>query len=326
MFSTFIFRIQFVTIILSVAILILKFWAYYLTGSKAIFTDALESIVNVVAGFFALFSLYLANLPKDENHPYGHGKIEFISAGIEGSLITAAGCYMVIEVILTLYHREPIQALDKGLIIIVLAGAINWQLGRFLIRLGQQHRSPTLLANGTHLQADAYANIALLGGLLLVFLTGYTILDSAITLVFSAVLMVTGIGIVRKAMAGILDEMDYYLAAEVIKCLQNNRKTHWIDCHNFRIIQYGAALHIDCHITVPYFFTVEQAHDIVKDIEDTLGANTDRNLDVFIHTDPCIPAISCAICAKADCQAREYPFKKQIFWDLETVLKNQKHS
>ncbi|MEY4926264.1 MAG: hypothetical protein RI894_700, partial [Bacteroidota bacterium] len=238
--------------------------AYYLTGSQAIFTDALESIVNIVAGFFAFFSLYLANVPKDENHPYGHGKIEFISAGIEGSLIAAAGCYMIIEVLLTFFNREPLKSLDKGLIIISLTGFINWGMGFILIKLGKENRSPTLLSNGTHLQADAYMTIVLLLGLLLVYVTGYTILDSLLTVIFGGFLIATGVGIVRKAAAGILDEMDYTLAAEVIDCLQNSRKVNWIDCHNFRIIQYGSALHIDCHITVPYFFTVEQAHEILK--------------------------------------------------------------
>ncbi len=232
---------------------------------------------------------------------------------------------MIVQVLLTFWNREPLQALDKGLIIIVLTGIANWIMGAILIKYGKKNRSPTLLANGAHLQADAYANIGLLVGLFLVFVTGYTILDSLITIIFGGILIATGISIVRKAMAGILDEMDYTLAVEIIECLQNNRKTHWIDCHNFRIIQYGSALHIDCHITVPFFFTVEQAHEIVKGIEDTLGANTDRNLDVFIHTDPCIPAISCNICAKTDCLQRKKPFREQIVWNINNVLKNEKH-
>ncbi len=325
MFKHSFIRIQIGTIIIGMAILVLKFVAYYLTGSQAIFTDALESIVNIVAGLFAFFSLYLANVPKDENHPYGHGKIEFISAGIEGSLIAAAGCYMVAEILMTFFSREPLKYLDKGLIIIAITGAINWGMGFVLVNLGKQHRSPTLLSNGTHLQTDAYTTVVLLVGLFIVYLTGYTILDSFITIIFGGFLIATGISIVRKATAGILDEMDYTLAGEVIDCLQNNRKANWIDCHNFRIIQYGSALHIDCHITVPYFFTVEQAHDIVKNVEDTLGANTNRNIDVFIHTDPCVPAISCNICAKTDCSKRQKPFREQIVWNTSTVLKNEKH-
>jgi cation diffusion facilitator family transporter len=319
-------RLQTYTLLAGIAFLILKFVAYFLTHSNAILTDALESIVNVLAGGFGLFALYLSNLPKDENHPYGHGKIEFISASVEGTLIAIAGGAMLYEALRALWLPHELHELDWGLVLIGITGIGNFVMGRLLIANGIAQKSPAMRASGEHLMSDAYTTAALFGGLGIILLTRIIWLDSVLAFAMGLLLIKTGFDIVKNATSGIMDETNYALATEVIDCLQQNRKANWIDVHNFRIIQYGSALHIDCHLTVPYYFTVAQAHDILKELEATLDANTERAMEVFIHTDPCVPDFSCAICAKTDCPVRQKPFAQQLVWTLENVLRNEKHS
>jgi cation diffusion facilitator family transporter len=321
------FRTQLWVLVASVLILIIKFTAYFLTCSNAILTDALESIINVVAGGLGLFAIYLSQLPKDENHPYGHGKIEFVSAAVEGTLIVVAGAIMIFHAGQAIYTgTKCVQQLDWGLVLIFIAAAGNFALGRVLVKNGTKHLSPAMQASGEHLLIDAYMNAGLFTGLLVVYLTQIWWLDNLLAIVIGVIIAYTGVGIVKSSMGGIMDETDYALAEAVIECLQKNRRSNWIDVHNLRIIRYGSSLHIDCHITVPYYYSVEQAHDILKEIETTLDKNTTRSMEIFIHTDPCVPSVSCMICAKPDCQQRTRPFLHQLEWRLDNVLKNEKHT
>jgi cation diffusion facilitator family transporter len=313
------------TLLIGIALLIIKFAAYFLTHSNAILTDALESIINVLAGGFGLFALYLSGLPKDENHPYGHGKIEFISASLEGSFIAIAGALMMYTAVLALWNPHILQQLDWGLGLVGITGVVNYMMGKKLVEQGEAEKSPAMRASGEHLISDAYTTAALFVGLCIVLFTDIMWLDSVLAFAMGVLLMQTGFQIVKSSVSGIMDETNYQLATDIIECLEKNRKANWIDIHNFRIIQYGSALHIDCHITVPHYFTVAQAHDILKEFEATLTANTEREMEVFIHTDPCLPTLSCAICAKTDCAVREKPFAKQLSWTLENVLRNEKH-
>ena len=139
---------------LSVLILVGKFLAYYLTNSVGILTDAMESIVNVTAGFISLFSLYLSSKPKDKSHPFGHGKVELISASIEGILIMVAGLLIIYEAIKRLYEPTLISKLDIGILIVALGGLFNYLMGWYSISIGRKHNSIALIAGGKHLQSD----------------------------------------------------------------------------------------------------------------------------------------------------------------------------
>ena len=319
-------RFQSYTLAIGFLLLIIKFAAYFITHSNAILTDALESIINVVAGALGLFAIYLSGQPKDENHPYGHGKIEFVSASVEGTLIGAAGATMLFTAVRAFWYPVALHQLDWGLLLVGITGIGNGIMGRILIQKGIAEKSPAMRANGEHLQSDAYTTVALLLGLGVVMLTKIWWLDNVLAIIMGIFLLYTSFGIVKTSISGIMDEVDYQLASDVITCLQENRKANWIDIHNFRIIQYGAALHIDCHLTVPHYFTVTQAHDILKEVENTLLANTARDMELFIHTDPCMPKFSCAICAKTDCNVRQTPFTQHVEWRIDNVLRNEKHS
>lgn len=319
-------RLQIWVVGIGILLLIIKFTAYFYTGSLAILTDAVESIVNVAAGLFAMYSLNYAAQPKDDDHPYGHGKIEFISAGMEGTLVILAGGYILVEIARSAFEPHLVTGFGVGLPLVLISGGINYGMGRLLVRKGEAEKSPTMIAGGLHLITDAYSALGLLFGLLAVYCTHIYSMDLVFAGVFAALIIYTGWGIIQKAMAGIMDKADLALAAEVIDCLDAKRQPDWIDLHNFRIIQYGSALHIDCHVTVPYYYTVAEAHEVIKDLEDVLLANTKRDLEIFIHTDPCIPRLSCTVCTKTDCLVRAAPLKDLVSWRVANVLVNEKHS
>jgi cation diffusion facilitator family transporter len=309
---------------LSVIILLGKLLAYYLTHSVAILTDALESIVNVVAGFFGLYSLQLSAKPKDEEHPYGHGKIEFISAAVEGAMISFAAAFIVFESIANLLTPVPIQKLDVGILIIALSAVINFAMGSWCVRTGTRNNSLALLASGQHLKSDTYTTVGILAGLALLYFTGMRWIDSALALLFAAIIFYTGFRIVRTSVAGIMDKRDRELLAKLIETLDRNRSKNWVDIHNIRIIKYGSTLHIDAHLTVPWYLNVHEAHSEVDKLANLVRKDFGDAIELFVHTDGCLP-ISCPICIKDDCPVRYHAFQKRIKWTVHNMERDQKH-
>jgi len=303
----------------------IKFLAWRITHSNTILSDALESIVNVVAGSFALYSLWLAAKPRDREHPYGHGKVEFISAGIEGGLVVLAGGLIIWRAVIALLQGQELHDLDTGILLTGGAGALNLFMGLLLRRRGRQAHSITMEASGTHLLSDAWSTVAMVVGLLLIRVTGLLWLDQVFAILFAVYIIVTGLRIFRRSVAGIMDEADLELAAVVITKLEKHRKPQWVDVHNFRMIKYGAVLHIDCHVTLPWYYTLEQAHNEISEFEQLVMQPNEREVELFVHMDPCIPP-SCSICALHDCLERRAAFSHRIPWTLDSTLRNAKHS
>ncbi len=319
-----IIRIQRTIAFLSVVLFAGKLWAWYLTGSVSILTDALESTVNVIAGFVGLYSVMLAAKPRDINHPYGHGKVEFISAAIEGSLIIAAGLMISYQAVYHLLHPQPLQSLDLGIGIIAITGAANFILGFYAVRAGIAQRSATVEAAGRHLKSDAYTTVALIAGLLLVRFTGYTWLDPLVALVFAVIIFITGYRVLRKSLAGIMDEADVVLLQKVIDVLQANRRADWIDLHNLRVIQYGEVLHIDAHMTLPYYFEVRDADREIHALEGLIMEHFGDKVELFVHIDGCA-FYQCKLCAMPACPVRQSPLLERLVWNTENVMLDSKH-
>ncbi|ARS37744.1 cation diffusion facilitator family transporter [Pontibacter actiniarum] len=317
-------RLQLFVVLIGVLLLVGKFTAFVLTNSNAILTDALESIINVVAGAFSLYSLVLSSRPRDENHPYGHGKIEFVAATLEGSLILVAGGAIIIKSIFNLIDPVPLERLDIGIILIAASGVINYVVGLMTERKGRQNNSMVLTAGGKHLQTDAYSTAGILIGLLLIYLTGLIWLDSVVAIIFGLMIGYTGYRILRSSIAGIMDEADYELLQRIVKVLNENRRENWIDIHNLRVIKYGSTLHIDCHLTVPWYLNVLEAHDEVEAVGKVVREKIDPSIELFIHTDPCIVE-SCAVCTKPGCQKRRNDFIERVEWDFDKVIADRKH-
>ena len=318
------FKLQLIVVGMGVLVLAAKFGAYFYTHSNTILTDALESIINVVAGSFALFSLYLSSKPKDEDHPYGHGKIEFLSAGFEGVLIAIAGVVIIIKSIIWLFNPVAIEHLDIGIVIILASGIVNYVLGLLLVDAGKRKNSLTLKADGEHLKSDAYSSLGVLIGLGLILLTKYYLIDSIVAIIFGFVIIYTGIKLIRKSVAGIMDEADTGIITSIIQHLNQHRKDTWVDIHNLRVIQYGNKLHIDCHVTLPWYFTLEAAHNEIEEIAIIINDKHASQLEFFIHGDPCVPE-SCSVCMITHCPVRQHLFDTKVEWTLENVIQNKKH-
>jgi len=302
----------------------IKLTAYYLTRSVAVLTDALESIVNVIAGAIGLYSLYLAAKPKDQNHPYGHGKAEFLSAAIEGTLIVIAGFIIIYESVLNLVSPKPLQQLDKGIILISFTALVNYIVGFISTRKGKINNSLALIASGQHLKTDAYSTVALIIGLVLILLTGYVWLDGTVAILFAVFIIYTGYRIMRSSIAGIMDEADKELLTKMVRILNSKRRDNWIDLHNLRVIKYGGQLHVDCHLTVPWYLNVLEAHHEVDILRELIRKEFGTTLELFVHTDPCLD-FSCSICTRHDCQVRQRPFEEKFAWTLENIISDKKH-
>jgi cation diffusion facilitator family transporter len=318
------FRLQQWICLLGVVLFIIKLLAWYLTKSVAILTDALESTVNVVSAFVGLYSLYLSARPKDQNHPYGHGKIEFVSAGVEGTLILLAGLLIIYEAVDNFTHPHTLQQLDYGIVLVAVAALVNYALGYVAIQQGKKYQSLALVASGKHLQADTYTTVGIIIGLILLYFTSYKWIDSVVAVIFALLIVYNGLSILRSVIAGVMDEADEDLLVEIIAFLHENRRVAWVDIHNFRIIKYGMLLHVDCHLTVPWYFTVQQGHDETAALERLIKQKYDDDVELFVHLDGCVPT-SCQLCTVAQCPHRQHDFVQKITWTRENISYNQKH-
>ncbi len=309
----------------SIVLFITKILAWYITGSVAILTDALESIVNVIAGLIGLYSLYVSAKPKDIDHPYGHGKVEFISAAIEGTLISVAGLVIIFEAINNLRNPHVIQKLDFGIYMVAITAVINYIAGMLCERTGKKNNSLVLIASGKHLKTDTYTTAGIIAGLILLWVTNINWIDSAVAIVFALIILITGYKIVRTSVAGIMDEADIDLLKKMVDTLNKNRSVNWIDLHNLRIIKYGPTLHLDCHLTVPWYFNVHEAHREIDMLSSLVRKNYGESVELFVHSDGCLD-FSCSVCNKTDCEVRKNPFVKKITWSMENISSNHKHT
>lgn len=301
-----------------------KIIAYYLTQSLAILSDALESIVNVLAGFIGLYSLYVAAKPKDTEHPYGHGKAEFISAAAEGALIIAAGFLILYETFQNLIENRPLQQLDTGLYLVAVTAVVNYVAGFVCIKIGKKNNSIALQASGKHLQIDTWSTLIIIAALAVMLFTKMLWVDKVTGFIMSIVIMYNGYKIIRRSLAGIMDEADMELLKKMVAVLNLNRLPNWIDLHNLRVIKYGSVMHIDCHLTVPWYMNVIEAHSEVEALMALIKKEFGDAIEMFVHTDACLD-FSCNICTKDNCTVRKHIFNKKIDWTLENIIADKKH-
>lgn len=313
-----------VALVVSVVLMLAKFSAYFITSSNFVLTDAAESIVNVVASAFAFFSIYIASQPRDENHPYGHGKVEFFSVFLEGALISIAGIGILFKSVYGLFYPQEIHELLIGALIIGITGAINGALGYYMIYHGKQLKSITLDADGRHLITDMVTSGGLVLGLLLIYFTGFVWLDSVLSITVGLFICYTGYKLIRKSVAGLMDETDFAVVEEIISVLNKERKPEWIDIHNLRAQKYGHELHLDCHMTLPNYFDLNRVHQEVVLVDKLINEKAGVFTELFIHTDPCLPQC-CHYCSMPNCPIRSEPKRLDIEWTMENIIRNKKH-
>jgi cation diffusion facilitator family transporter len=317
-------RLQKLITLIAIILFVIKLIAWFMTHSLAILTDALESIVNVVAGFLGWYSLALSAKPRDADHPYGHGKVEFISAAVEGTLIIIAGFFIIYKAVQSILYPHHIARLDFGILLIAGTAVINYVAGYFCITTGKKNRSLQLIAGGKHLVTDTYSTLGIVAGLIIMYFTGLVLIDSLIACLVAVIIIYTGYTIVRTSIAGIMDEADEKLLNDIVKLLDDNRKENWIDLHNMRIIKYGSTLHCDCHLTVPWYLNVNEAHAEVESLGALIRKEFGQAVELFVHSDGC-KEYSCKICMKQNCMVRQHPFEKRITWTMKNISRDSKH-
>jgi cation diffusion facilitator family transporter len=318
------YRLQQWVVVVAILLFALKVAAYLITHSVAVLTDALESTVNVIAGLIGLYSLYVAAKPSDEDHPYGHGKAEFISAAIEGTLIILAGLIMIGEAVRHLLYPGQIQKLDYGIFLVAVSAAVNFGVGFYATRQGKKNKSLALEASGRHLLSDTYSTVAVIIGLILIYLTHIQQIDSVVAILISIAIIVIGYRIVRQSLAGIMDEADKKILARFVELLNHHRHENWIDIHNLRVIKFGHVLHVDCHLTVPWYMNVRDSQVEIEKLTHIIQGELGESMEFFVHADGCSD-FSCTICIKHDCPVRLHAFEKQVKWTLENIITDKAH-
>lgn len=318
-------RIQRNIAFLAILLFFIKIIAWWYTHSVAIYTDAMESIVNVISGLTGWYSLWLAAKPRDLNHPYGHGKVEYISSAIEGTLISVAAIVILIEAVRNLKHPHPVLQINSGLILISITALINFFAGRYAIARGKKEHSIALEASGRHLQSDTITTVGIIAGLLIIRFTHLNWLDPVIAILFALLILITGYKVLRRSLAGIMDEADLNLLKEIIDYINQHRRAEWIDLHNLRMIQYGSVLHLDGHLTLPWYFNVNEAHEEIEYLDDLIKEQYGQSVELFVHVDGCLP-FSCKICSMQNCPVRQHPQETTLGWTPENVLQNKKHT
>lgn len=285
-------RYAWLSIAAAVVTISLKTGAYALTGSVGLLSDAIESVVNLLAGIMALSMLTIAARPPDESHAYGHGKAEYFSSNTEGVLILVAAAGIAVTAIERLFNPREIEQVGIGLTVSVIASLVNFVVSRILLKAGKEHKSITLEADAHHLMTDVWTSVGVLFGVGAVALTGWSILDPLIALGVAANIVYTGIQLIRRSVAGLMDaslSKEEMQAVEAV--LEKYREEKGIDFHALRTRQAGARHFISMHVLVPGKWTVHDAHHIAEDIEGEIRA-TVQNSVAFTHLEPIEDEIS----------------------------------
>jgi cation diffusion facilitator family transporter len=267
--------------------LVLKMGAYWITGSHAILSDAMESVVHIAATAFVVYSVCYAEQPADEDHPYGHGKIEGFSVGFEGGLIIIAGLSIIWEAGRSFFAGgHVVTSLQSGMWLIAISALINVGLGSYLISAGKRLDSAILKADGHHILSDAITSIGVIVGILFVMWTELIWIDSLIAVVVALHLLKTGAELVTEASHSLMDRQDPELLEQVVQTLNRLREKDWSDIHLLRLRRNGCLTHIDFHLVIPGSWTVEKAHHTMDHIEREILTDLGSGGSVLIHLDP----------------------------------------
>lgn len=263
----------------------LKGGAYLLTGSVGIFSDAAESLVNLLAAVVALWALVSAVRPPDEEHAYGHTKAEYFASGFEGVLILGAAVIIGIAAVGRLLDPQPIENVGLGLAVSVVAAGINGAVGLALMRGGRRLRSVTLRADGQHLITDVWTTFGVLIGVILVNLTGWLFLDAVVALVVAANIARVGARLVNETVHGLLDTALPEEEQEEIYRILSGYEERGVEFHALRTRQAGRRRFVSMHVLVPGSWSVQRGHDLSEEIEERIGEALPES-SVFVHIEP----------------------------------------
>lgn len=278
-------RYAWLSIAAALATITLKTGAYWLSGSVGLLSDALESIVNLIAAVMALMMLRLAALPPDEDHAYGHSKAEYFASGVEGALIMMAALSSVYIAIERIIHPQELRQVDIGLAVSLVAAVINLVVARILRRAGQQYRSVTLDADASHLMTDVWTSLGVIVGVGAVWFSGWTTFDSIVALLVSANIVWMGFKLMHTSALGLLDTALSNEERVIIDGALEPFRQQGIEFHALRTRQAGARRFMAVHVLVPGRWSVQYGHDKLEEIEHALRMAL-PGISVFTHLEP----------------------------------------
>lgn len=265
--------------------MLLKFVAWHYSGSVGLLSDALESLVNLGAGLAAFASLRWAAMPPDDEHTYGHGKAEYFSSGFEGALIFIAALGICYAALPRLLHPQPLEQPGVGLAISVLASIVNLVVARLLLRIGRQHRSPALIADGRHLMSDVWTTAGIVVAVALVALTGWLVLDALVAIGVAGYLLWTGYHLLGVAGRGLMDHAWPADERAMLDAVLAGYRQQGIDFHAIRTRTAGSRRFLTLHVLVPGAWSVQRGHDLVEAIEHEIAERIGP-LSVLTHLEP----------------------------------------
>lgn len=266
--------------------LVIKFTGFAWTGSTAILSDAAESVVHIMAVLFAAYSLWVSLKPADAQHPYGHAKISFFSAGAEGALIMIAAVYIIYTAIHDWIMGLSLRNLDLGVALTAFAALINAALGWYLVRIGRQKKSLILEANGRHVLTDSWTSAGVVVGLLLAWMTGWLFLDPVCAILVALNIIYSGFRLLQRSVGGLMDEADPAIQTQLTGVLERECRAHGVSHHLLRQRFNGFGYDVDVHLVFPDDMPIRQAHRIATDIEDAIRADLQDRAYVTTHLEP----------------------------------------
>ena len=306
------------SLIIGLAVFFIKITAYFITNSSAIFSDAAESVVHILATVMVLYSIIVSARPPDKSHLYGHGNVEYFSAGIEGLLIVFAAITIIYFAVGDLVLGSKPSDLDTGTFMIAASGAINLALGLYIVKKGKQTNSLALIADGKHILTDSYTSIGVVLGLILVLFTDIYLIDPIIAIIVATNIIFTGYKLVRESISGLMMETDDDLLEKITNSLIGKREDYLIDIHQLRFWRSADKVFIDFHLTLPFYFNIKESHDIEEEISKKISSDI-KNSQIRTHFDFCEPFL-CSYCKYSPCKEREEEFKNFIEWDKTKLI------
>ena len=313
-------RAAIISLVVGFSMFFFKIGAYLITGSAAIFSDAAESIVHVLATSMALYSIILSSRPADDSHPYGHGNVEYFSAGIEGMLIAVAAIVIIYEGVRAIIAGPELNQLGIGAVVITFAAIVNLLLGNYLIGVGKKTNSLTLIADGKHVLTDSITSFGVIIAVLLVIFTDIQILDPIIAILVALNILFTGWKLIRESIGGLMNEIKPETLIKLSNKLILIKKEYWIDIHELRFWHSGDKVFIDFHLILPYYFNIMQTHEEENLIEEEIQKEFPL-ADLKLHLDYCIPQL-CRFCRYKECTVRIEPKSESFIWDVNKLIGN----
>lgn len=305
-------------------VLLLKALAYTTGGSAGFFSDAGESLVNVLTALLGLYGVWWSRRPRDRDHPYGHGKVDTLIAALQALIVIATAGGLAFSILKESYM--PVQVGTTSTALLYQAGAMgmNASLALLLWRGSRLYGSTILRSESLHLLGDVGTSIVVVINFMgLQFGYSTLLIDKLVGLGMVAFVGYGALRILRETSAALVDTQDPQLLRRLAEALEKHRRPEWIDIHNVRIQRYGHALHVDGHVTLPWYWTLHDAHEAMKALETTLRSELGTEVEFFWHMDPCEP-VCCPFCEISGCPHRQKAFLRRREITPETLFVNQK--